>query len=204
MTWRYTVPQSNDDVSEFPTVVQELKSAISDGLGKHFYWQENSGTSAGEPRLSTVSGSARAFYDVASRISAKWDGALMVTSDATPQRLAMLNSVSSAYIGSTHAILGYSASTFTSTERYAFQVGSVYTSGASATVQNLTFPSAFSATPLVVVSVGYSDITAIWTHSILSANASGFSYALLKISGSGLASESSATMYWRAYGRQAV
>jgi hypothetical protein len=202
MTWRYTVPQSNDDVSGFPTIMGDLKSAISDGVGKHFYWQENSGTSAGEPRLSTVTGSARAFYGTGSQVSAEWDGGLMVTSDTL--RLAALTSDASVYVGSALALVGYSASTFTSTEKYGMQVGSFYTSGASATVQNLTFPSAFSATPTVVMAVGYSDSTAIWTHSILSGNASGISYALLKVSGTGLTSESSATVYWRAYGRQAL
>jgi hypothetical protein len=202
MTWRYTVPQSNDDVSGFPTIMGDLKSAISDGVGKHFYWQENSGTSAGEPRLSTVTGSARAFYGTGSQVSAKWDGGLMVTSDGN--RLAVLDSVSSAYVGSAFAIVGYSASTFTSTEKYGMQVGSFYTSDASATVQSLVFPLPFTATPTVVMSVGYSDVTAIWTHSILSGNASGISYALLKVSGTGLTSESSATVYWRAYGRQAL
>jgi hypothetical protein len=202
MTWRYNVPQSNDDLSGFHTIVQELKSAISDGMGKHFYWQENSGTSAGEPRLSTTTGSARAFYGTGSKVSAEWDGGLMVTSDGN--RLAALTSGSSAYIGSAFAIVGYSASTFTSTERYVVQVGSIYTSGASAAVQDLTFPSAFIATPTVMMSLGYSDVTAIWTHSVLSGNASGVSYALLKVTGTGLASASSATVYWRAYGRRAL
>jgi hypothetical protein len=203
MVWRYNVPQSNDDVAEFPTIVRELKSAISDGMGKHFYWQENSGTSAGVPRLSTVTGSARAFYGTTSQVSALHDGAVMVTSNGN--RLAVANSVSSAYVGSALAIVGYSASTFTSTEKYAMQVGSVYTSGLSATVQGLAFPSAFSATPEVVrLSVGWSDVTAVWTSSVLSLNASGFSYALLKVTGTGDTSNSSATMYWIARGRQAV
>ena len=73
MSWVENRPQGNDPLRETDELLRSQKREISVGVGKHFFWTESSGASAGEPRLSLGSngpGSARAFYGTQSQLSA--------------------------------------------------------------------------------------------------------------------------------------
>ncbi len=103
MSWSESKPVNNDLVSEIGKVIRNQKAEFRAGIEKHFFWTEHSATSAGEPRLSNTTGSARVFYGTESQVSAFRDGSLMVTSDTS--RLYGVTSSSSVLLGSINAIV---------------------------------------------------------------------------------------------------
>ena len=106
MTWPESKPVQGDLVSDIGSVIRSHRTELRAGLEKHFFWNDNSNSSAGQPRLSDGSfgpGSARAFYGPQSEVSAYRDGSLMVTSDTS--RLFGLTSDASVLIGSAQAVI---------------------------------------------------------------------------------------------------
>src|SRR2546425_1254032 len=86
--WRDDKPTASDIPNgDLASLLTTQKTAFHEAIGKHFYWTEASGASAGIPRLSDGSfgpGSARAFYGTASQVSGtNCDARLMVTSDTS-------------------------------------------------------------------------------------------------------------------------
>ena len=146
MTWPESKPVQGDLVSDLGSVLRSHKTEFRAGLEKHFYWTDNSNSSAGEPRLSDGSfgpGSARAFYGTASEVSAFRDGSLMVTSDTS--RLFGLTSGASVLLGSSRAIVSDgSAIAAVPGSRRLIQSGLTF---ASLGDSGHSFPTAYSSVP---------------------------------------------------------
>lgn len=145
MTWDENKPRLKDLILDIGPVLHSHKTEFRAGIEKHFFWDESSGASAGEPRLSDGSlgpGSARAFYGAASEVSANRDGGMMVTSDTS--RLYGLTSLSSAGIGGSLAVIDYSAATIPTNKRNLVQSGTVAEDTGSYTT---AFPTAYDGVP---------------------------------------------------------
>lgn len=209
MTWVENKPQANDPLREIADLLRSQKSEISVGVGKHFFWTESSGASAGEPRLSLGSngpGSARAFYGAQSALSAQPSGKLFVTSD-TSRLYGLTSSATTMLLGSAQAIIsgGTSEATLPNNTRWHVESGRTgpLTIGTTLYNQNFTTPYA-AAAPLVHAQAGSNNpsvTTDVLMVSVLSANSSGFSYQLARI---GVNANNSAFVYWRSTGTVAL
>ena len=196
--WNELKPDANDPLSEFPSTLTRQVLAFREGIEKHFFWTESSGASAGQPRfssLTTMPGSARAFYGPASHVSAAKDGTLMVTSDTS--RLFATPSAGSLLLGSRFVIIadGTSAATIASNTRWHVQSGT--TSGRSpATDYHVAFASAYSGVPIVEGTlVATTDLSGIGSLAIQTIDASGFTFRVTQYG-----SSTSFGLLWRSEG----
>lgn len=198
MSWREDKPRESDLLQDFALTVRQRKADFRSAITKHFYWQENSGASAGIPRASSSTpGSARAFYATTqSEVSAYRDGTLLVQS--TTSRLYALTSASSVLVGSKHALVvdTIAASQIAAGSRYLSQVSFGRALGGGSFTTNWGTP--FSATPRVLLSLEPNGAGAFYTYSLSTATTGGMTFRLGWL-GNG-ADPSSATLHWLASG----
>ena len=113
MVWRTRKPNEADRVKNLGKVIRDNKTALDTAMQKSMYWSDSE-VSAGMTHFSITTGSARAFYDTASRISislisSSVTGRLYLTSDTS--RLYMMSSVTSSLVGSRRMIVQDSVTT---------------------------------------------------------------------------------------------
>ena len=199
MSWHEDRPQDTDRVTDWAATLRARKVDVRSALSKHFYFQEHSGTSAGIPRLSTTTpGSARAFFGLASQVSAYRDGALFVTSDTS--RFYGLTSTSSFLLGGRDVVVFNSpAAGETADQRYISQISFARGLGKGSYTTNWGTP--FAEVPRVVLSQEVNVYTNFYTVSLSSVSAGGFSFGLGYL-GTG-ADPSNCTIHWLASGLSA-
>jgi hypothetical protein len=207
MAWQEGRPKGTDiPNAELASLITSQKQTFDSYIGKHFYWTESSGLSAGIPRLSDGSagpGSARVFYGTASQVSAvpNMSGKLMVTSDTS--RFYALQSTQSNLLGGVSAIAysGAGASAATVTQNTMYRVQSSLTTvniGSAGTVLKITYPTAYNAVPLVELTPIGSNATWAVTSALSGAiTASSFSVFLHHNCGGGTGI---CGFYWRSIG----
>lgn len=147
-------PADLDFVSDTPEILRSVKSAISSILSQHFFWTDNSGTSAGEPRYAPTSakvpGTARAYYGPRSAVSNPGrPGTMMVVSDES--KLVVFDSSGSAVIGGINH--GGVAGVRSANCRWVVATGSAYTNNAgNSFISKIAFGVTYDVPPVVTVS----------------------------------------------------
>ena len=173
MSWDESRPRRSDLVRDFGLVVRSHKTELRAGLEDHFYWTDSSAASAGEPRYaagSTATGTARAFYDTESRVSAFRDGSLFITSDTT--RLYGLTSVSSVLLGSSRAV--HNPLTGPAADIRVLIQSDETTVGVSDGTANVSFPIEYEMPPSVMVGLRFSADNSGGNIGLSSITAGGF------------------------------
>lgn len=194
--WQENKPEPGDiPNAELCSLITSNKVALRTALEHTIYWSQSSGLSAGVSAYTDQPpGSARAYYGTQSQVSAtSVGGKLMVTSDT--KRLFGLGSTTSWLLGSRQAIIGDGqAGTFTNNVRRMVQSGSTVGIAAGATIYRQDFPVAYTGvSPIVQLAPAWSGATQWFLPSVVSRNASGFSFSL----GTGaVTSSNSCTVYW--------
>jgi len=198
VTWLEKKPEPGDiPNADLASLLTSNKQAFDGAVGKHFFWNESSGASAGIPRLSDGSfgpGSARAFYITQSQVSSATsrDALLAVTSNTS--RLFAMTSTASVLVGSKNAVVAGapSAATITAGCRILVQSGSSGGLTQAGSPWIINFPIAYAVAPLVLVTTAYSIATAPLSPSVAASTGS----ISVGVNGSG----SACTVYWRSEG----
>lgn len=203
MAWNPLKPAIGDPLTDFPSAISNNKIAFREALERHFFWRENSGLSAGIPRLSSGSfgpGSARAYFATASKISSLTtianSGRLFVTSDTS--RLYGLHSGASTLLGGLNMVMSFGSSiaTIQSNTRWLVQSGSSAGLNGIGTSYTIVFPTAYAkTTPFVQLVCSSSNVTDQYVPLLLSSSSTNFQTATF-----GLGSLNSTTLYWRSEG----
>ena len=113
--WRENRPRDRDKVHSIGTEWQSMKTSIEAAMEEHFYWDENSGVSAGDPRFSVGTGSARAFYGPRSEVSQAKHGTTMIVSDES-RLIGFPDSGGSVLLGGSNVVLAPSTTASTATD----------------------------------------------------------------------------------------
>jgi len=202
MPYRETKPAASDPLNEFPSDMTANIIALREGIEKHSFWTDNSGVSAGIPRLSDGSfgpGAARAFFDVASSASTTLSttkplaGRLYITSDTS--RLYGYASDATMLLGGKNAVVYYpSNATITAGARFLVQIGTV---SVSSQTQNVIFTSQYSVAPTVQLSAFASAASRIVIAQATSITTSAFSVRVLDVFGG---STQTRTIQWLSTG----
>jgi len=201
VTWLEKKPEPGDiPNADLASLLTSNKQAFDGAVGKHFFWTESSGASAGIPRLSDGSfgpGSARAFFIPQSQVSsaASRDALLAVTSNTS--RLFALTSTASALVGSKNAVVSGapSAATITAGCRMLVQSGSSGGLTQAGSPWVFTYPTAYVVAPVVFLSTAYSIATAPLIPALDGTSPSATTFGV-SVTGSG----SSCSLYWRSEG----
>lgn len=204
MSWVEGKPEPTDIPNgEFCSLLTGNAATLRQGLEQHYYWSVGSGVSAGVPLLSDGSfgpGVARAFYDVQSSLSSAPTGKLYLTSDMS--RLFLTQSAGTTLMGAQNAIVagGPSVATITQNSFWVVESGSTASLAGGVTVYRQDFPVAYVvAPPVIQLQTLYSTCTGGYLASVVSRNASGFSFQVGRY---GTESLNSCTVFWRSEGTQ--
>ena len=218
MPWNDKKPQGTDPLSEYPSMLTNQLTSIASAMEQHFYWTVRSGASAGIPALSTITGSARAYFGTQSQVSSSTAttlvkaqaGRLMLTSDTT--RLYMIQGNSSVttgtgpvLLGSDHIVANYGASfvTVQTDTRWLEQCG--VTSGVSCFVNtHVAFPSQYSVTPIVQVTCSAQSSGSVAMAFLTGLDKSGFTVTVSPAPTTITASPLSTAVYWISTGTVAL
>lgn len=158
MPWRTNKPNEADRVKNLGGIIRDNKLAFDTAVQKCFYWSDSE-SSAGIVTSSATTGTARAFYDAASRLSTdnvsiNTDGRLFF--DSTNTRLYVLDSSEdTTLVGSGQVIVvnydvGRGSNALASNKRILVQSGSVTGVGPGATV-GVSYTTTYTATPSLMI-----------------------------------------------------
>ena len=200
--WRNTVPKSTDRVSKLASVIRNNKQVIKDSIEQWWAFSDDT-TNVGLPRLSTDTGSARAYVGTPSLLSTDNadDGAFFV--DSTNKRLYVLDATSdkTVFQGSSKCVIlgGHSATTLADERFVLRQIGLETNVGGSGTV---TFDTAYAAAPVVEASVTFGADDQIYLLQVTGVTTTDFDYVTTLHSG-GVDSGNEDVM-WRATGEASL
>jgi len=215
MVWRTTKPVESDRVKNLGGVIRDNKSAFDVALQKCFYWSDSE-SSAGIVTSSATTGTARAFYDAASRlsttnISTNTSGRLYL--DSTNTRLYVLGeSTKTTLVGSGQGVvcnydIGRGVAALNNNERILVQSGSKIdvTTGASTAVP-VSYTTAYAVTPNLMVSLSHttdqSGAAGMFTHYVSAQDNTGFTVTMAWSSADPELGDGG--FYWRAEGAVSV
>lgn len=200
--WNEKSPKANDPLNELAGIIRSAKSTLDAGLQHAFYWSDST-ASAGVPRLSAVTGTARAFDAGASALSSSDTGRLYYENSG--QRLYVLTPNASSEsgmqrVGSARALVYWASSATVTANRYILsQIGSDLGNGAGE--YSVTFPIAYATTPQIRVTVA-GTVDEFYDAVIDSSTTTGFTYDLTFIT---LGPDpNSGGVYWIAEGEAAL
>ena len=207
MIWTENKPQPTDIPNlDLPSLITANKIAFRQAIEKHSFWTDSSTNSIGQTRLSDGSfgpGSARAYFDTQSRISASdestkpLEGRLFVTSDTS--RLFGFGA-GPVLLGSKNAIVYQTGSQATIAQNnrvlLCSSIQSVVATSSGTSYASVVFPVTYNAAPRVLVTPISSVTVRVSIPSVLTITTSGFSVSFRLFSGT----EQAANFYWRSHG----